>query len=109
MVRDHLCTLALPVVVVIFQLRRLHHGSAVCLPVHVHACSLEVHDSTVTSMRVNEILDRSVFTVDAAAKAHGEPTALLALDWNSLMVQFKAKFGSDFCEEELPAQSYFEV
>ena len=46
--------------------------------------------------------------VDAAAKAHGEPVAMLAMDWNSLMVQFIAKYGTDLCEEDLPAQTYFE-
>ena len=30
------------------------------------------------------------------------------MDWNILMVQFKAKYGADLCEEDLPAQSYFE-
>ena len=35
--------------------------------------------------------------VDAAAKADGEPIAMLAMDWNSFMVQSKAKFGSDLC------------
>ena len=47
-------------------------------------------------------------TVDATAKAHGEPVSMLAMDWNSLMTQYKAKFGADLYEEDLPAQSYFE-
>ena len=47
-------------------------------------------------------------TVDADAKAHGEPIAMLAMEWNSFMVQFKAKYGADLCEEDLPAQSFFE-
>ena len=46
--------------------------------------------------------------VDAAAKVQGEPIAMLAMDKNSLTVQFKAKFGSDLCEEDLPAHSCFE-
>ena len=33
---------------------------------------------------------------------------MLAMDWNSLMIQFNAKFGADLCEEDPPAQSYFE-
>ena len=33
---------------------------------------------------------------------------MLAMDWNSLMIQYTAKFGADLCEEDLPAQSYFE-
>ena len=33
---------------------------------------------------------------------------MLAVDWNSLMTQYKAKYGADFCEEDLPAQSFFE-
>ena len=33
--------------------------------------------------------------VDATVKAHGKPTATLAVNWNSLMVQFKAKYGTD--------------
>ena len=121
--------------------------------------SLEVHDSVIEAMRINEILDRAIFSdlaqdegkmrkcaaafgidqsddadfphqremakllgawrtartqnevklnVDAAAKAHGEPIAILAMDWNSLMVQFKAKYGTELCEEDLPAQTYFE-
>ena len=47
-------------------------------------------------------------TVDAIAKAHGEPVSVLTMDWNSLMTQFKSKYGADLCEEDLPAQSYFE-
>ena len=101
--------------------------------------SLKVHDSVIEATRINEILDRAIFSdlaqdegkmrkcaaafgidqsddadfphqremakllgawrtartqnevklnVDAAAKAHGEPIAILAMDWNSLMVQF---------------------
>ena len=108
---------------------------------------MKVNDSVITSMQVNEILDRAVFadlaqdedkmrkcaaafgidqsdqadfihqremakllgasrqartqrevklTVDATAKAHGEPVSMLAMDWNSLMIQYKAKFGADF-------------
>ena len=30
------------------------------------------------------------------------------MDGNTLMIQFKAKIGADLCEEDLPAQSYFE-
>ena len=52
--------------------------------------------------------DEVKLTVDAAAKAHGDSIAMLTMDWNSLMVQPKAKFGSDLCEEDFPAQSYFE-
>ena len=47
-------------------------------------------------------------TVDADAKAHGEPIAMLAMEWNSFMVHFKDKYGADLCEEDLPAQSFFE-
>ena len=37
-------------------------------------------------------------TVDAAAKAHGGAISMLTMDGNSLLVQFKAKYGSDLCE-----------
>ena len=47
-------------------------------------------------------------TADAAAKAHGEPVRMLAMDWNSLMEKFKKTYGSDLCENELPAQSCYE-
>ena len=46
--------------------------------------------------------------VDAAAKAHAEPVRMLAMDWNSVMKKFKKTYGSDLCENELPAQSYYE-
>ena len=45
---------------------------------------------------------------DAAARAHGEPVGLLAMDWNSLMEKFRQKYSPDLCENELPAHSYFE-
>ena len=45
---------------------------------------------------------------DAAARAHGEPVGILAMDWNSLMEKFRQKYSQDLCENELPAQSYFE-
>ena len=40
---------------------------------------------------------------DAAAKAHGEPVTVLAMDWNSLMVKFRQTYGADLCENELLA------
>ena len=45
---------------------------------------------------------------DAAARAHGEPVGILAMDWNSLMEKFRQTYSPDLCENELPAQSYFE-
>ena len=36
-------------------------------------------------------------TVDAAAKAHGEPIAMLAMDWNSHTVLLEAKFEVPIC------------
>ena len=45
---------------------------------------------------------------DAAAKPHGEPVTMLAMDWKSLMEKFRQTFGPDLCENELPAQSYHE-
>ena len=47
-------------------------------------------------------------SADAAAKAHGEPVTILAVDWNSLMEKFKSRYGPDLCEEDLPAQTYYE-
>ena len=108
--------------------------------------SLEVHDSVIMAMRVNEVLDRALSTdlaqdeqgvwhrydyqremakligawrqsktqseveqaADAGARAHGEPVGILAMDWNSLMEKFRQKYSPDLCENELPAQSYFE-
>ena len=121
--------------------------------------SLKVHDSVIMAMRVNEVLDRALFTdlaqdeqqlkkcgkafgidttedaefsqqremakligawrqsrtqsevnqaADAAARAQGEPVGVLAVDWNSLMEKFRQKYSPDLCENELPAQSYFE-
>ena len=45
---------------------------------------------------------------DAAAKAHGEAVTMLAMDWNSLMENFRQIYGPDLCENELPAQFYYE-
>ena len=45
---------------------------------------------------------------DAAARAHGEPVEILAMDWNSLMEKFRQKYSPVLCENELPAQSYIE-
>ena len=101
--------------------------------------SLKVHDSVIMAVRVNEVLDRVLFTnlaqdeqqlkkcgkafgidttedaefshqrkmakligawrqsktqsevkqaADAAARVHGEPVGILAMDWNSLMEKF---------------------
>ena len=33
---------------------------------------------------------------------------MLAMDWNSLVTQYNAKYGADLCEEDLPAKSNFE-
>ena len=44
-------------------------------------------------------------TVDAAAKAHGEPIAMLATDWNSLMVQFKDKYGAGLSLRRRPSRA----
>ena len=45
-------------------------------------------------------------TVDATAKSHGEPVSMLAMDWNSLMIQFKAKFGVDrICQRKATSRS----
>ena len=33
---------------------------------------------------------------------------ILAMDWNSLMEKFRQTCSPDLCENELPAQSYFE-
>ena len=46
--------------------------------------------------------------MDATAKAHGELVSMLQMDWNILMIQYKAQFCAHLCEEDLPAQSFFE-
>ena len=43
--------------------------------------------------------------VDAFAKAHGEPVAMISADCTSLVVQFKQQYGNDIPDEKLPAQS----
>ena len=45
---------------------------------------------------------------EALQKQHGERITLLPEDWTSIMVQFKAKYGNDLTDDELPAQAYFE-
>ena len=45
---------------------------------------------------------------EALQKQHGERITLLPEDWTSIMVQFKARYGNDLTDDELPAQAYFE-
>ena len=45
---------------------------------------------------------------DAGARAHGEPVTILSMNWNSLMEKFRVTFGPDLCDNELPAQSFYE-
>ena len=45
---------------------------------------------------------------EALQKQHGERITLLPEDWTSIMVQFKAKYGNDLTDDELPAQAYYE-
>ena len=47
-------------------------------------------------------------TVDAVAKAHGEPISMLKCDWVSLMTRLGDQHGDNIHETRLPAQSYFE-
>ena len=45
---------------------------------------------------------------EALQKQYGERITLLPEDWARIMVQYKAKYGNDLTEDELPAQAYFE-
>ena len=47
--------------------------------------------------------------MDAVARGHGELITMVACDWQSLMTQFKQKYGLHIHETRLPAQSYFEA
>ena len=47
-------------------------------------------------------------STEALQRQHGEPVNMLPEYWTSVMVKFKAKYGSNLQEEELPAQAYFE-
>ena len=47
-------------------------------------------------------------STEALQRQHGEPVNMLPEDWTSVIVNFKAKYGSNLQEEELPAQAYFE-
>ena len=42
---------------------------------------------------------------EALQKQHGERITLLLEDWTSIMVQFKAKFGNDLADDELPGKT----
>ena len=46
--------------------------------------------------------------VDNIAKAHGEPTTMLQVDWTTLLDRFKEKYGEHLHDNRLPSQSYYE-
>ena len=47
--------------------------------------------------------------VDNVAKAHGEPTTMLQVDWTTLLDRFKEKYGEHLHDNRLPSQSYYEA
>ena len=76
----------------------------------IKCASAQLHSESTCQIKQTSLINvRKVkLTVDATAKAHGEPVSMLAMDWNSLRIQFKVTFGADLCEEDLPPQNYFE-
>ena len=47
--------------------------------------------------------------VDNIAKAHGEPTTMLQVDWTTLLDRFKEKYGEHLHDNRLPSQSCYEA
>ena len=43
--------------------------------------------------------------VDNIAKAHGEPTTMLQVDWTTLLDRFEEKYGEHLHDNRLPSQS----
>ena len=62
----------------------------------------------VTSWKTAKIMAETKLQTDAVANAHGLPVTLLPCDWTSILSEFKNKFGTQFPDERLPAQSMFE-